>query len=313
MPRLDLEPLPAPFGVEVRGVDIARGVDGETLRELAFAYVEHKVLLLRDQKLSPQAYAAYARGWGTPRVDGFAERNVPGFDDMAEIGNMGEVNAQEAYRNGASFWHTDCAAEPDPNAATMLYCLQAPAQGGETLIADMQAAYEALDEATRKCIAPLVAHHCYSGTREIVGGREDWEHPLQPVTEDTAKRLPPPARHPVARPHSVTGCRCLYSPAGSIIAIEGMEQERAHRLLRRLKLHALDDAFRYAHRYRPGDLLMWDNTATMHCARPIGAPTGEHDRRLLYRIVPQGLPRALFPSGLSGSDVAPRPEPGIVQ
>ena len=296
MPKLSLTLLPALFGAEVCGVDIAGGVGADTLRALALAFVEHKVLLFRDQDLSPEAYAAFARSWGTPRVDGFAERNVPGFDYMATVGNVGGVNEQEVYRNGASFWHTDCAAEADPNATTMLYCLEAPAQGGETLIADMQAAYEALDEETRREIEPLVAIHRYSGTGEIVGGREEWEHPLQPVTEETAQRLPPPARRPVARRHSVTGRKGLYSPAGSMVAIEGMEREPAFRLMRRLKLHAIGEEFRYAHRSRSGDLLMWDNTSTLHFARPIGAPTGRHDRRLLYRIVPLGLPRPLSSS-----------------
>lgn len=293
MSRIRLTPLPGPFGVEAHGVDVARGVARGTLRELARAYVEHKVLLLRGQRLSPQALAAWAREWGRPRIDGFTERNVPGFEDIAEIGNMGAVNAQEAYRNGASFWHTDCAAEPDPDAATMLYCVRAPQEGGETRIADMQAAYEALDAATRRKIDPLVALHRYSGTGDIVGGREAWEHPLQPVSEETARRLPPPVRRPLVRRHSVTGRKGLYSPAGSIVAIEGMERAPAHRLMRRLKRHAIRRAFCYAHRYRPGDVLMWDNTATLHYAQPIGPPSAEHDCRLLYRIVPLGLPRAL--------------------
>ncbi len=311
MSELSLSPLPAPFGAVVHGVDLSRDLGADTLRALALAFVEHKALLFRDQALSPEAYAAFARAWGVPRVDGFAERNVPGFDYMATVGNVGGVNAQEAYRNGASFWHTDCAAEADPDATTMLYCLEAPARGGETLIADMEAAYEALDEETRREIEPLVAVHRYSGTGEIVGGREEWEHPLQPVSEETARRLPPPARRPVARRHSVTGRRGLYSPAGSMVAIEGMAREASHRLMRRLKLHAIGEEFRYAHRYRPGDLLMWDNTSTLHFARPIGAPTDRHERRLLYRIVPLGLPRPLSscawePSGQI-RDSGPRP------
>ena len=164
--------------------------------------------------------------------------------------------------------------------------------------------------ATRREIDPLVAIHRYSGTGEIVGGREEWEHPLQPVTEETAERLPPPARRPVARRHSVTGRKGLYSPAGSMVAIEGMERETAHRLMRRLKLHAIGDEFCYAHRYRRGDLLMWDNTATLHCARPVGAPTGRHDRRLLYRIVPLGLPR---PLSSSASESARPPTAGYLE
>ena len=312
MSELSLTLLPGPFGVEVRGVDIAQGVGPETLRALALAFVEHRVLLLRGQDLSPDAYAAFARAWGTPRVDGFAERNVPGFNYMSTVGNVGGVNEQDAYRNGASFWHTDCAAEADPDATTMLYCLQSPEEGGETLIADMQAAYEALDEDFRREIDALVAVHRYSGTGEIVGGREDWEHPLQPVTEETAGKLPPPARRPLARAHSVTGRKGLYSPAGSIVAVEGMEREAAHRLVRRLKLHAIRPEFTYAHRYRSGDLLMWDNTATLHYARPIGAPDGGRNRRLLHRIVPLGLPRPLAERGpaLSGRG-QPRPPEGV--
>ena len=295
MANIELVPLPGPFGVEVQGVDVAGGVDAETLHTLACAYVEHKLLLFRDQHPSPQAYSTFARQWGKPRYDRFAEVRVPGFDDMVEIGNVGgvdDINATEAYRNAAAAWHTDCAAEVEPNAATMLYCIHAPAQGGETMIADMQAAYDALAEATRNEIDGLTAYHCYSGTRKVLGGREEWEH-IPPLPEAAVKQLPTPIARPVARPHSVTGRKGLYSPAGSIIRIEGMDHAPANDLMRQLKLHAIDDAFCYTHRYRPGDILMWDNTATMHCAKPIGAPTGEHDRRLLYRIVPLGVPWAL--------------------
>ena len=293
MSGLDLHSLGTSFAVRVRGVDIASGVDAETLHALALAFVDHKVLLLRDQDLSPEAFAAFAQAWGTPRVDGFAERNVAGYDFMSTVGNVGGINAREEYRNGASFWHTDCAAEPAPDATTMLWCLKGPDVGGETLIANMEAAHAALDEETRRTIEPLVAVHMYSGTGEILGGREDWEHPLQPVTDETAWRMPPPARRPVARRHSVTGKKALYSPAGSAVAIEGMERVAAHRLMRRLKLHAIAEEFRYTHRYRPGDLLMWDNSVTLHFARPVGAPENPCEHRLLYRIVPTGLPRPL--------------------
>ncbi len=293
MAALELHPLARTFAAEVRGVDLASGIDEATLEALAFAFVDHKVLLLRDQHMTAETFAAFARAWGRPRIDGFAERNVAGYEDMSTVGNVGAVNEREEYRNGASFWHTDCAAEPDPDATTMLWCLEAPAEGGETLVADMEAAWEALDRETRQAIDTLVAVHMYSGTGEVLGGREDWEHPLQPVSEETARRLPPATRRPVARPHTVTGRRSLYSPAGSMVAIDGMEPEDAHRLMRRLKLHAIAGEFRYTHRYRPGDLLMWDNTRTLHSARPIGAPDHPSNRRLLYRIVPLGLPRPL--------------------
>ena len=104
---------------------------------------------------------------------------------------------------------------------------------------------------------------------------------------------PPGETSGLFRAHSVTGRKGLYSPAGSIVAIDGLETAAAHRLVRRLKLHAINEGFCYRHRYRPGDILMWDNSATLHYATPIGRPTTNDQHRLLYRIVPLGLPRAL--------------------
>ncbi len=291
----DIHRLGATFAAEVRGVDLSRALDDVTLKAVARAFVEHKVLLFRNQDLAPDDFARFARSWGTPRVDGFQERNVPGYDFMSTVGNVGGVNEREEYRNGASFWHTDCAAEADADATTMLWCLEAPAEGGETLIADMAAAWRGLDRETQRAIEPLTALHMYSGTGDILAGREDFEHPLQPVTDETAGLLPSPARRPVARPHTLTGEKALYSPAGSMVAIDGMESGTATELMRRLKLHAISGQFTWSHRYRPGDLLMWDNTVTLHCATPIDAPETPRDRRLLYRIVPLGLPRPLRP------------------
>lgn len=293
MAQVRLTPLAGPFGVEAHGVDVAEGVDAHTLRTLAQALVEHKLVLIRDQTPTPQAYRAFGLGWGPLRVDGFSETKLEGFDDMSRVGNTGGVLEQEAYRTGASFWHTDCAAEPDPNATTMLYCVHAPRSGGETRIADMQAAYDALDEETRRRIDPLTSRHVYSGTHPLLGGLEEWEHELSPVTEETRSRIPHSAPRPLVWRHSVTGRKGLYAPAGSMISIDGMADDEAHALVRRLKLHAIEDRFCYRHRYRPGDILMWDNTSTIHAASDVGPALTQADRRLLYRVVPLGLPRPL--------------------
>ena len=173
MAEIEFVPLDGPFGIEARNVDVAAGVGPATLRSLAEAYVEHHVLLLRDQNPTLETYAEYARQWGNPRInEGFSELAIPGIEGMNKVGNVGVLSSDE-YRNGASFWHTDCAAEVDPDAATMLFCHEAPADGGETVIADMQAAYVALKKSERREIEPLMAHHVFSGSGEIVGGVED--------------------------------------------------------------------------------------------------------------------------------------------
>jgi taurine dioxygenase len=292
MDEFVVEPLTPTFGAEIRGLDASASLSSETRRSLADAYLEHRVLLFRDQILDAKTLATFGRVWGTPRIDAFTEKNVPGFLEVSQVGNVGEMLDRDEYRNGASFWHTDCAAQANPDASTMLYCMQAPHSGGETILADMQGAYEALDDTTKAELDAVVVHHCYSGTRAIIGGRESWEGELEPFDEATESNLPAPAIRPLVRAHSVTKRKGLYSPAGSIFHVESMPEEKAHELIRRVKLHAIQDAFCYRHRYRVGDLLMWDNTATMHCATPVGR-VSESGPRLLYRVAPLGLPPAL--------------------
>jgi taurine dioxygenase len=290
MADFDLKPLTSPFGREVTNIDLAT-VDDPQRDALATCLMEHKVLIFRNQQLSPDEYARFGRRWtGATRVDGFTEMNLPGFDDINIVGNVGKLLASEDYRNGAAFWHTDCAAEPDANATTMLYCIHALEQGGETRFADMELAYATLDDTTKQQIENLIGLHCYAGARPILGDREDWEFALTPVTDETAGRLPPPAARGVVRNHSVTGRKGLYSPAGSMFEIEGMQNQSASALMHRLKQHATQPQFGYAHHYRPGDVVMWDNSSTLHCAAATQAAQHSDDRRLMYRICPTGLP-----------------------
>ena len=279
------------FGLEVVGLNIAYGLDQPVIDELSRLIMDSKVLLFRDQVLTPAQYAKFGRSWcPKTRVDSFHEMHVAGFDDINQVGNVGDLFKDEGYRNGAAFWHTDCAAEPDPDALTMLYSIHAPQAGGATVIADMEQAYRALDSDTQETISGLGAWHAYSGAKPVLGGREEWEFPLTPVTENTANHFPDPVLRPLVRAHSVTARKSLYSPAGSAFAIDGMDTEAAGALMRKLKLHATQEQFCFRHSWRVGDLLMWDNTSTMHYASPTEASTCDGDRRLMYRICPLGLP-----------------------
>jgi alpha-ketoglutarate-dependent taurine dioxygenase len=293
MPEIYFTPLNESFGVEVHGVDVAKQPSARVMHKLALAYVEHRVLLLRNQSPTLESYTNFAHAWGKPRNDGFTDLNVPGFHDLSRVGNTGGLLEEEMHRNGSCFWHTDCAAENDANATTMLYCLHAPLSGGETLVADLQGAYDTLDQPTRDKVESLAAHHSYPGTQQNIDGREDWEFPFTDYDTESISALPKSKLRPLVRRHSATGRKGLYSPAGSIMSIDGMDLDEASALARRLKLHAVAQANCYRHSYRPGDILLWDNSATLHFATPVGPANGEANRRLLYRIVPVGLPTAL--------------------
>ena len=291
MDPVTFQPLSDHFGAQVLGLDLSSKLSRKIMQALSEALMQHKVLLFRDQRLDGEQYASFGRSWTTStRIDGFEEMTLPGYRDINLVGNVGELFKDDGYRNGAAFWHTDCAAEADPNAITMLYCIHALAKDGETVIADMEAAYQALDEPVKHRIDKLTGLHCYAGAKPVLGGRESWEFPLTPVSDETAAQFPPEVARPLVRSHSITGRPGLYAPAGSMFAVEGMPADEAHALMKTLKDHATQARFCYAHRYRPGDLLMWDNSSTLHYAKPSQAATADHDRRLMYRICPLGLP-----------------------
>ena len=279
-----IRPLGPGFVAEIVDLDCNR--PPVPAAPLLHALYRHRVLVFRDQSLDPSSYESFGRLWGEPFLEPYDNLTLPGHPAIMQVGNVGKALEPEEFRNGAAFWHTDRAYSADPNAVTILYCIEAPAAGGATLFADLVQAYRALDPATKRDIADLSAAHRYGGD----GSREPWEHGVHPMSAEQAALLPPPGRHRIARRHSVTGETGLYGIAGSAITVDGLPSAEWHDLLRRLKLHAIDGRFVYRHAWKPGDLVLWDNTATLHCAEPVGAATDRASRRLLHRIVATGLP-----------------------
>ncbi len=277
-----------PLGAIVHGLDLNHDIDDATMGVLTDALYRRRLLVFRDQALDADAYERFGERWGDLFLEPYTNLAVEGHPGIISVGNTGGLLETAEFRNGAAFWHTDRAYAPDCNAVTMLYCVHAPATGGETMFTDLVAAYADLDSSTKDEVDGLICAHRYGA-----GEREDWEFAVHPMSDDQAKELPPPGRHPIARPHSVTGEIVLYAPAGSWIEVEGLDRPATSDLMCRLKNHAIDERYVYRHRYRPGDLVLWDNTATMHCAAPIGPADDSTNRRLLHRIVAMGLPHIL--------------------
>jgi taurine dioxygenase len=284
------------FVAEVCDIDDITKPDPETRIALHQALYRYRVLVFRNQNLTPAQYEAFGRLWGEPFLEPYDNLVLPEHPAIMQVGNVGAALEPEEYRNGAAFWHTDRGYAADPNAVTILYCIDAPETGGATLITDLVQAYAALDEATRREIDGLYASHSYGGGDD----REEWEHSVHPMSPEQAALLPPPGRHPIARRHSVTGKTGLYAIAGSAVDMDKPPRGEWRALLRRLKLHAIGPSFVYRHAWRPGDIALWDNTATLHCAEPVGAATDASTRRLLYRIVATGLPPSVRLPAMQG-------------
>ncbi len=281
---MQIIPLEAPLGARILGVDFT----DPPMEQLTEALYRHRVLIFPECNLSPDALVRFAENWGEIYYETYDRLLLDGHPAIMRVGNVGPALEEEAFRNGASFWHADRAYAADCNAVTMLQCIEAPAEGGETWFTDTVAAYDELDDATKQRIALLIARHWYGA-----GAREDWELGVHPMEDGQAERLPKAGRHPVVRPHSVTGEKALHAIAGSIINVDGLDEADWKPLLRDIKRHAIQERFLYRHRYSPGDLVLWDNTATLHYAPPIGPAVDEASRRLMYRVVATGLPWTL--------------------
>ncbi len=276
--------LPGNFGVAIRGVDIAAGVDDREMRALSKALYRHRVIVLKDQAPDRDAYLAFGRKWGTPIPHVLDHLRMPGYPELFVVGNTEAKDKAIEVRGGAAQWHTDQSYDAVPASATMLYSIKAPEVGGETRFCDMVAAYEGLDHGIKSRIDDLAVAHSYGA-----GRLDEDESRSNPIINDAQRRAVPPVYHPLVLSHPVTGHRALYALGHGAHAIKGMAEADGLDLIARLKRHALRDRYLQAHEYAVGDLVIWDTLSTMHRATPIDFASSPETARLLWRISVRGL------------------------
>ena len=277
----------AAHGANLRGIDLNKTITSSLMKSLTDALYEHRVIIIKDQKLTKARYLEFGRLWGTPIPHVLDHMRMPGYPELLAVGNTEEKDSSSDIRNGAALWHTDQSYERQPASATMLYSILVPSIGGQTKLADMSAAYDALDDKTKEKIDLLEVAHLYGAGKLL-----DDEFKANPLkTRDQVNRIPS-CYHPLVLRHPVTGRKSLYATGQSSFAIKGMEEAEARELLWKLKLHAIQDRFVYSHSYEVGDLAIFDTLSTMHSAVPIEKANANDARtkRLLWRISVRGLP-----------------------
>lgn len=281
----DITPIKPGFGAFIEGADLRGGGSEAVLRGLVDALHEHKLIVVRGQELSKDDYMAFGQQWGEPIPHVLDHLRMPGYPGMMAVGNTEEKDRKDTVRNGAVFWHTDQSYERQPASCTMLYAVMAPEVGGETMFADARAAYEALDDETKAEIDGLRVHHLYGAA-----SGKDGEKIASPFVNDAQRAASPTVTHPLVLPHPVTGKKALYAVAGTWVGIDGWDGERSEALLTRLKKHVLSEPFRHDHKYRTGDIAIYDTWSTLHSGTPIDFADGPNQRRMLWRISIRGFP-----------------------
>jgi len=267
---LTLRALRGEFGIEALGVDASEPLDGDTADGLRAAFERHRVLVLRDQKLAPAAHVAFSRLFGELEIhvlDEYHKAQYPEIFELSNLGPDGRPNAVHPDR-GTLFWHSDASWQAEPALATLLYAEQVPVNGGHTLFADMIGAYEAFGAAERAHFAQLRVRHDLHVSRQKAGY-------TGMTAEQRAKR--PPVEHPLVRVHPPSGRRAIYlgSHGQEII---GLDDLQSRGLIERIMNHCTEPRFVYDHAWRAGDLVMWDNRATVHRGT-------EYDTALEPRVV----------------------------
>ncbi|HET7672153.1 MAG TPA: TauD/TfdA family dioxygenase [Burkholderiales bacterium] len=258
-----------PFGAEADEIS-------PTFAEVWDAFFAAQVLVFRAQKFTPAEYLAFARQFGRPEphvIDQFHHRE---HADILILSNRRKDGQPIGLADAGTYFHTDYSYLDVPARCTLLYSIEVPKKGGDTLFADQYAAYDGLPEAMKKRVDGLVALHHY-------GNRDDLDKTSRTVAsvlnEDQERKMRW-VRHPVARRHPVTGRKALYAVSGSSFGIEGMPEDEAIDLLDELKVHATQAKYQYRLKYGVGDVVIWDNASLLHSA----TLTDPDDPRTLWRI-----------------------------
>jgi alpha-ketoglutarate-dependent 2,4-dichlorophenoxyacetate dioxygenase len=268
------------FAAEATGLDLTKPLSEEDVAAIHAGMDRHAVLVFHDQPLDDEQQLAFTRSLGEiehaigTSLRAPHEYRLPTtFADVSNLDQHNQVFAREDRRRlfaiGNRLWHSDSSFKAIPAKYSLLHARAIPSKGGNTEFADMRAAYDALDEETKAQVEDLICEHSQIFSRQQLGFTD--------FTDEERARFKP-VRQRLVRTHPVTGRRSLYlaSHAGGIV---GWPVPEARAFLRDLVEHATQREFVYAHRWRVGDLVMWDNRQVMHRARPFPAHEPRDMRR----------------------------------
>lgn len=286
MDDLNIRPLDGPYGVVVTGRNAFEMNDGE-LRRIADLLFHNRVLVLEDQEIDLASYVAFGRRWGEPVLLIASKNRQAEFPELIVQSNSTAV--PNPVRNVANHWHCDSSYETVPATVTMLLGAKAPREGGQTLFADLVAAFEDLSPSDQSRLQSLHVRHAVSAATPAADERIVRPEDLPPEL-NVGTTVPDPVVQPLVRVHPVTGRKALYGLGGSAFGIVGMDEAEGSRLIAELKAHASQAKFVQQAKLLPGQILMWDNFSVMHRATHIEYGDDPEQARLNYRISVKGLP-----------------------
>lgn len=268
--------LSSHVGAEVTGIDLREPVDAEARGALNAAVVENVALVIRDQDFTPEQYLAAVSLFGEPMEQHFTQYALPGCPLVHEVSNRHKDKSGKRVKHGSG-WHTDHTNHVRPPKYTSLYAVALPSSGGDTSVVNMRAGYEALPGEIQRTIQGMKTVNVFQGSASATYSGQS--------ADAQAERKPEPVLQPLVRTHPDTGTKALYFHPVKAENIVGMSAVESQALLSDLLERSVRPEFIYSHKWRKGDMLIWDNRAAMHRASFDYDP---NEYRLLYRVLVRG-------------------------
>lgn len=282
---LSLRPITPSFGVEVLDVDLSQPLSEATQDEILDAYYRHSLLLFRGQSLTPERQSEITQGFGTAKKASKIRHAMEEVPIISRIGNIKENGEPTAFLNRQGVeWHSDGAGAPENDIATFLYAVETPDVGGDTMFCSMHVAYDTLPpELLAKIEGRQVTHDFLQHNDKVLRLSPG---AFTPMTEEERARIQPYVCD-LVQTHPVTGRKLYFISHNLVREISGLTPEETEALTWALVDHATVPERVHHHKWRVGDLTIWDNRALMHSATAV---VYDHSRRLMHRSSAQTHP-----------------------
>jgi len=290
MADIKVIPSGSPAGAEIRGVDLRQPCSAADMQAIEDALHTHGVIFFRGPILSPAEQVRFSRQFGDLETPVLQQYTVPGQPEVIILSNVMKDGKPIGLVDGGRFWHSDSTYRPAPARCSLLHAQEVPLAADGTVLGDTwfvrtDRAYDRLTDAMKERLAGIKARHSFATPYERVYDKDTSATARDKLTPEQ-RAATPEAVHPVIRTHPATGRPCLYVNEGLTAGFVGMDEAESAALLAELCAHCTPESEIYRHRWQVGDLVIWDNCMTQHCAT--GGFQWPEQRRTMHRTTVKG-------------------------